>query len=276
MFKVTKTEEDGRHIWSSATAVCDLAQPRDALVGLAVEHFRSAYGEDAIVRDAEKLLPSDIADGVFKLDALRAAVRAGMTDPARDGGKPVALRVTRSQAAEFVAKCAFRQLHGYSYPAHPQSGCANANQPVLGFDGWGYVSDTAETPDLVLVQVKATDDAECPPKVATELAAECARAPNDRGALARALSVIVHLARDEAAKRIAIRLLEALGADRPIRVVVAAAIVRGITISSVSDLDPVRVVAKEYATATGHGVSLTIGVDLHQFGQVVTDQARAA
>jgi hypothetical protein len=269
-------EEDGTHSWAVATASCRLDDENDAVIQATVTLVRRSYGEDEIMADAASVLSTEIVEGTFRLEHLLAAVRSGMPDPSVEGAKPPALTTYRSQSAEMIAKCALASTYQFEYPAAPQEGATNANQPILGFDGWGIARSTNGDLTLALIQVKSTDENASPPRVAEELANECRRAPRDRSALCRALTVLARHLRGDPLQSDVLRMLEQLGDNRLPRMHVAPAIVRGTTQAAINDLQPVRIVAAEFIPATSRGIVVAIGVDLADFGRIVMQRARAA
>lgn len=264
------------HHWGVVDAgACDLNDAHDPLVAETVAAVQHSYGEDRILQ-----LASDLADGsrdgelTFDLAHLRAAVRLGLPDPAAEGSKPEALTVYRSQSAEMVAKGALAIAFGFSYPAAPQQGSVNPNQPILGFDSWGIHDGEPQGPALVLIQVKATDQETCPPGQAAILAEECRHAIHQRSALSRTLLLKLQFVNDTGLQLYLMQMLEALGRGGEIRILVAPVIVRGTSEAHMTDLQPLRDAASDFLPALGRGLVVRIGVPLAAFGRVVMNRAR--
>jgi hypothetical protein len=240
---------------------------------------REAYGESIVVAVATNELANvdpGVADA-FDLDAIKAGFRLGLPDPEEEkkGGKPPALRNYRSESTEMVARGALAKIHGIAFPAHPQLGKANPNQPFLGFDGWGLLA-TDDGLVLTLVQVKGTDHESSPSPEAHRLAEECKAVPRDVGKLARAISLLVVNVVGQPEKQALVRMLAQLGRGELPKMVVAPVVVRGLTLAEMADLQPVRQASPEYAPAVGRGLAVSIGVHLTEFGERVMKLARAA
>jgi hypothetical protein len=165
--------------------------------------------------------------------------------------------------------------HGIEFPTSPQRGKTNANQPVLGFDGWGFLRFSGDEYALVLMQVKTTDDVKRPPGESQKLAGECKRVPHEKNAMCRALSVIALLLKDTPFVSIALNMLESLGRNSMPQIVVAPAIIRGNVKADITDLGPVRNVVSQLVQIAGRGLTLSLGVNLADFGRRVVNKAKA-
>ena len=275
-YTITQREADQGHEWCVATATCRLEDADDALIAHTVEMVRRSYGENEILADALDVMQADLAAGNFQTEHLVAAIRQGLPDPSAEGIKPPQLTTYRSQTAELVAKAALSAAFPVEYPAAPQEGTPNPNQPILGFDGWGICRYDADCFALVLIQVKGTDDATSPPAVADELADECRRVPQHTSVICRALSVLARLLRGSDLQPVVLRMLEALGRGELPPMHVAPAIVRGTAPCQIGDLQPCRDVVAEFAPATARGIVVGIGVSLSEFGEMVMTRAREA
>ncbi|MEA3189080.1 MAG: hypothetical protein QOD99_2910 [Chthoniobacter sp.] len=273
---IAQHAEENGHQWAIATAACNLDDQNDALIAETVALVRTAYGESKIMSDAVAMLAAEIAEGVFRTDHLLAAIRSGLPNPGAEGAKPVALTNYRSQTAEMVAKAALAAAYEFEYPASPQEGSPNANQPILGFDGWGLLRRSDDTYVLVLIQVKATDEDASPPREAGNLASECCRVPRDTSALCRALCVLARLLANNPLGPVILRMLETLGGDSLPPMHVAPVIVRGVSLGRMTDLQPIRDVTADIAPATVRGMVVSIGVPLGRFGEIVMEKAREA
>lgn len=273
VFQIDLTE-DAAGKWVVAKGVSDLTVDGDPLVDAIVAMVRDSYGEQRLKEQAETLLEAEIADGAFSTEHLIAGIRLGFPDPAAEGKKPVALRNSRSEAAEFVAKSVLKQSCGVSYPAAAQMAKQNANQPVLGFDGWGIL-DEAGNVSLVLIQVKGTDEPDRPPSMAEKLVKECIQCPRDTSAVSRALCSLSVLCVDEDVKKHVFWMLAKLGkGEGPVTIVVPV-VVRGLVQADHGDLQLFKNVSHNFRPCRAIGVSVSIGSDLANFGQRVMTLARS-
>lgn len=275
-FEITHHGRQDEHEWVMACAKCDLDDPSDRLVTTTVDLVRRSYGESAVAADAVEIFADEIAAGTFQMDHLTAAMRMGLPDPAKEGNKPPQLTNYRSQTAEMIAKGALAKAYHFEYPAAPQEGSANPNQPILGFDGWGFVGDGNGGIALGLIQVKATEAAKSPPPDATALADECKRVPTDVSALCRALTLLARLLHGDPLQSHVLQMLEQLGQGRLPAMRIAPAVVRGLSAGSLTDLDPVRQAVADLSPASLRAVVVTIGVCLQKFGLLVMNRAREA
>lgn len=273
-FTVTEHTADGVDAYAVVHCTCDLDSVDDPLLGTTVQLFRDAYGEADILSAAQ---PDRAVQSRFNLEAIRRAVRSGLPNPDEEGNKPLSLANFRSEPAEIVARGALASAHNIEFPVSPQMGKTNPNMPILGFDGWGIVLDSARYHHvLVLVQVKGTDDATVPPAEAYKLAEECRRVPREPAKIARALSILALLLKGTDLGDIILTMLEELGGDQLPAMAVAPVVVRGTTLASLGDLEPIQAASRDYRPATALGVSVSVGADLADFGRAVTTRARAA
>lgn len=274
---IAQREEVDDHVWVVASADCQLGDPNDPLIASTVALIRKSYGEEKILDKATKVMTAEIAEGSFQTEHLLAAIRIGLPDPNAEGYKPEALTNYRSQSAEMVAKIALAAAFNFTYPAAPQEGSTNANQPILGFDGWAIANETSGNHAFVLIQVKGTEAAKCPPGEAQTLAEECKRVPRNPSKLSRALCVLLLLLKDDGPMCLQVcKMLEALGRGELPPIYVAPVVVRGTSTTHMDDLRPVRQASPHFAPAIARGVVIRIGVSLNEFGRIVMDKARRA
>ena len=275
-FEITDQQEDDPHRWTAGRYPCDLTDQEDALVSATAELVRQSYGEDVIIDVATRLLGEEVAAGNFRLDHLVNALRQGLPDPTSEGKKPEALTNYRSEAAEMVAKLALRDAYRIEFPVAAQEAKGNPNQPILGFDGWG-IDDPNGSGEyvLALIQVKGTEDSDIPPRQATVLAEECKRIPKDIPAIIRALATMVILTSDGPVRIALLRMLEGLQVGKLPRMYAAPCVVKGEPNASLNDLTPIRDETAHFAPAVGRGLSVSLGVALAAFGQLVMNRARS-
>jgi hypothetical protein len=264
-------EENG-HKFSVLRYECDLAVEGDAFFVHMIEMARNVYGE-YLLGDLPDIDPSVSAS--FDLEAIRRAIRQGMPDPTEEQKKPANLRNYRSEAAELIARKALSDSYGFIYPAAAQVTKGNAAQPILGFDGWGLIELASDHWAFVLLQVKGSDENKSPPTIITQLSAECGMAPQETTKLARALTSILALVKDEQIKTIICRMLEKIGKNESLRLIVAPVIVRGSVNASLSDIHCLGAAIQASATVCTHASSASIGVGLEAFGKVLFEKARS-
>jgi hypothetical protein len=278
-YKIQQIECDGEHQWAVLSCSCNLTDANDLLILDTVVIVRKSYGEDAVVQDAQDLMADEIAGGTFDLSLLKTAARMGMPDPDAEGNKPQQLTNYRSQAAEMLAKRALAKAYNIQYPVAAQETIGNANQPILGFDGWGISKEDDGQYTLVLIQVKATDQKRQPLSEAIKLVEECRRVPRNPSAIARALTsmqILLKSLDNEMLRRATLRMLEGLGGEQLPNMYISPAIIRGTTTSSIDDLQPIRAAVADFTPAISRGVSVSIGVALDEFGRIVMQRARNA
>lgn len=273
-YKITQHEKINPHELAITIATCDLTNDNDLLLNTIVNLVRKSYGENAVMADAEVLMSKEIENGTFNLDHLRAAIRKGLPDPEQERNKPKQLTNYRSQSAEMVAKAALAKVYQYKYPAAPQEGTGNPNQPILGFDGWGILETEEGDNYLALIQVKATDNNNSPPPDADKLAEECRSAPKDKSKICRALTMLCRLTKGDPLHTSVMQMLEKMGQPSETPIIISPVIVRGLTCAKISDLDPVMFIANEILPAPIHALVVSIGVCLEQFGLRVMTMAR--
>jgi hypothetical protein len=263
---------DGRHRWLVINGSCTPSDADDPLVMRMITSVRRAYREDEILALAE---PDPSVGQQFNLDAIRRAIRAGLPAPESEGSKPPQLRNSRSEASELIARDLLQERCGVRFPASPQAAKLNANQPILGFDGWGFTQDSEGRPVLTLVLVKATDQDKSPPDVADDLAVECTEAALDISAICRALSVLAILLAGTDDAQVVLSLLELAGIHASIPLILGPTILRGLTTAKLSDMAPLRALSETHP-ASFVGLVVSIGADLGDFGSIVFKGARAA
>lgn len=269
---VDKVESPPHHFWAVMTAKVDIAT-KDNIFAELVQCVRDVYGEQRLTDIALKLTNPE--QGVaFDLDAITRAIRKGQPNPEAEGNKPVQLTNFRSEAAEIVARHALGKSHNIFFPVAAQMVKGNANQPVLGFDGWGLLQDDNGNYSLVLVQVKGSDENERPPSVSEALIAECKTASLNLNALGRALTSMATLLQCPSLQIIVFRMLETIGNDQMIPLIVAPVIIRGGVSAHIDDLKALIDSALEFNPAFSRGVSASIGISLSQFGKVLFEEAR--
>lgn len=283
-FPVIAKENDDEHTWTLVQCSCDLTDDADALLQGTIKLVRDAYGESLLLAELSgqpnlaALEADPLVGDTFDLDAVLSAFRSGLPDPAEEkaGGKPMHLRNYRSEATEILTRGALSEVHGIQFPAHPQLGKVNANQPQLGFDGWGIVGNSQDGYSLVLIQVKATDAKKCPSPEATKLALECRNVPREKDKLCRALSVLSLQLKGTDFFLPLVAMLQKLGRNEEIGMMVAPVIVRGVNTACLGCIDPVRLDRSNFTPATAHGVVIGLSVDLTEFGDRVMSLARVA
>ena len=204
------------------------------------------------------------------------AIRAGMPDPEseRGSGKPSHLRNYRSEAAELIAQEVLAKAYRIRFPASPQATKGNANQPVLGFDGWGLLDLDDGAVALVLVQVKASDHDRRPPDVAKVLVDECCRVPREPDKLCRALTAMLVLLDATDFKPRLLAMLQSLGLGSLPPLVVCPVIVRGTVAADMDDLATLRTAESRFEPARARGLCVSLGATLETFGHRVFSEAR--
>lgn len=261
----------GMHRWVVSRCTVDLASKGDALLAAIVRRARQSYGEQFI--DNIPAIDGDTALR-FNLSAIKAAIRAGMPEPAVEQGKPQALRNYRSEVAELIAQEVLAHAYQVQFPASPQATKGNANQPVLGFDGWGLLDLDDGTAALVLVQVKGSDHNQRPPDVAQVLVEECCRVPREPDKLCRALTAMLALLHTTAFAPKLLAMLETLGQDALPPLVVCPVIVRGAVAAHMDDLASLRAAESRFEPARVRGLCVSLGTPLEPFGHCVFTEAR--
>lgn len=271
MLFAIEVEDDTPHRWIVATCKCNPDDPADTFVGTVVDAIRNSYGEDELV---SMLTVDEGVEQRFDLDAVKKAVRMGLPDPIKEKNKPAQLTNYRSETSEVIARCALTEGHGIAFPSNPQAGKTNANQPVLGFDGWGLLRLDG-TAVFVLVQVKGTEDPGCPPAEANVLAAECARVPVAIDELCRALTILA-LRLNGQDKADIVGMLQLLGRGELPQLAVAPVVVRGTKEGCFEDMRPIRLAVSTFLPAFALGAVVSIGATLVKVGKEAMTRARAA
>jgi hypothetical protein len=272
-FAVDLLKRDGSHHWAVLSHACNLQDDTDKLVLNIIEAIRHAYGEQDIIRIAQ---PDPSVASRFNIDAITKVIRLSLPDPDVEDNKPEQLTNYRSESTELIARSALMFAHNIEFPASPQKGKTNQNQPVLGFDGWGFLKISDDDYALVLVQVKGCEDNNHPPGEAKKLATECTRIPKQQSAIARALSVIALQLENTSFSSIVMKMLEEMASGSLPVLVVSPVIVRGSTLPHIDDLQPVMNIFTSRSPFIGRGVVVSIGARLGDFGREVMSRARLA
>jgi hypothetical protein len=276
-FSIRSTENIDLHFWAVLHASCDLSQDADSLVSMISALTKYCYGGTRIIETAEAW-NAKIDPGVsnqFDMSSIERAFKKGLPNPDAEGNKPKQLTNYRSESAEMVARAALQKAYDVIFPAAPQQGKTNPNQPILGFDGWGLLSLSASEKALLLFQVKGTDEAVSPPKAVQTLIDECKAAPTQIANICRALSALVcALPQDMPIVPDLLGMMVLLGQDRSPSIVVSPAIVRGITVAEMTDLQPLKDNRRDFDPHGTRCVAVSIGVDLNDFGLAVANKIR--
>ncbi len=260
------------HCWATARCTPDLGNASDVFLTAVVLGIRDSYGERDVM-----IAVADASVGPLVLDAsaIQAAFRMGLPDPAIEGKKPSQLTNYRSETTEVIARIALAEAHSVAFPSSPQQGKTNPNQPVLGFDGWGFLTLPDSSTAFVLVQVKGTESGDRPPGEAKVLAAECERVPKSKSQLCRALSILATRLQGGDRDRV-LRMLEQLGRGEIPPLAVAPVIVRGTFDADFDDLSPVQSSCSNYSPAVARGLVVSVGAELDAVGFEAMNRARAA
>jgi hypothetical protein len=272
-YLVREIDGDDEHQWAVVQCACDLSNDSDDLVIQTVAKVREAYGENEII--AATISPDPSVERRFNLTAITKAFRRGLPDPEVEENKKPHLTNYRSETTEILAREALFQAYAIEFPTHPQRGKTNVNQPILGFDGWGILGSEATGYALVLVQVKGTEDRNCPPREASTLALECQAIPQEIDKICHAVSLLVMNISPSPLRNALLQMLESLSEDVLPGLFVAPVIIRGIGASAnIEDLRPIRDVRHLFSPAISRGVTVALGVPLTDFGQTVMSRAR--
>jgi hypothetical protein len=277
LFKVIHREHDGDHWWAVVHCACNLNQTDDPLVTHIAQRVRDAYGEAEVTTEAALELsePEESVGDEFNLADVLRGFRRGLPNPEVEAGKIEHMTNYRSEASELVALGALTEAYAIRFPVAPQRGKTNANQPILGFDNWGLITEADGHYILVLVQVKGTEDKRHPPDVVVTLVEECARIKDQQDEICRALSVLLLTLKEPADRRAVKLMLQLLGKDEMPKLIVAPAVVRGLERSHLDDLTPLRTEAPKFAPAVAYGVTVSLEEDLLNFGRAVMIRARS-
>jgi hypothetical protein len=260
------------HCWATARCSCDPEDASDGFLAAVVLGIRDSYGERDVMQAA---VNASFGPLIMDTAAIQAAFRMGLPDPEAEGNKPSQLTNYRSETSEIIARLALAEAHGIGFPSNPQQGKTNPNQPVLGFDGWGFLSLADSSTAFVLVQVKGTESSDRPPREASTLAAECQRVPASTNELCRALSILAP--RLQGGDRdCVLRMLEQLGRGEIPLLAVAPVIVRGTIDAHFDDLSPVQSSCPNFSPAIARGVVVSVGAELGAVGLEAMTRARAA
>lgn len=266
----------GKHRWVVSHCTVNLNADDDLVLAVIVDRARRSYGEYLIENFPE---PDTGVAARFDLEAVRQAIRAGMPDPEAELGngtraKPPSLRNYRSEAAELVAQEVLADAYQIRFPASPQATKSNANQPVLGFDGWGLMDLEDGTVALVLIQVKSSDHSKRPPDVAEALVEECCRVPREPDKLCRAITAMLALLQATDFAPILYAMLESLGHGWLPTLVICPVIVRGTVAAHLDDLSTLRAAEPRFEPAQVLGHCVSLGAALEPFGHRVFSEAR--
>jgi hypothetical protein len=264
--------EDSPHSWAVAECSCNLADLEDELLSTVAQAIRDSYGESDILGLAA---PDPGVEQRFDLSAITAAFRMGLPDPSQEGRKPEQLTNYRSETTEVIARLGLAEAHHIEFPSNPQIGKPNANQPILGFDGWGFLRLGDGRIAFILVQVKATDSPECPPAEAAKLAVECTRVPRGVPSLCRALSILAVRLEGELLDTV-LAMMQEIGSGALPLIGVAPVVVRGVSSGCHDDLQPVYAACADFAPAFARGLVISVGADLSAVGVEAMNRARAA
>lgn len=265
-------ESPEKHLWAVMKIQCEI-DITDSFFDEMVQYVKDVYGQSAIDRILADLLQAD-EDLEFDLGALTKAIQLRVPDPASEGKKPSQLTNYRSEAAELVARKALGTCYRVEFPVAAQLVKGNANQPILGFDGWGLFEEDGNY-SLVLIQVKGSEDTKSPPSVAEELISEGKKCTLDLSALGSALMTLVVLINDKALQLVILRMLEKLGNGSLPSIFIAPVIIRGNLEARISDLESLIENAESYLPAMSRGLTASLGVPLGDFGRTLFERARA-
>lgn len=278
---VVDRKEDGDHQWAVVAEQCDPTNANDPLVLFTAQAIRDAYGEQEIKAMAEEIMllplpePADAVTANFCLDELLASFRDGLPDPKSEGNKPPQLSNYRSETAEILAREALKRVFNMATPPSLHATKGNRNQPILGFDGWTLMALECGNLSLVLVQVKATDDKNRPPGEAEKLINECSIASVDIQKLKGFISAcIVRCKGTEFAKTLIEMLVELRKANKIENTVVAPVIIRGLVSANHDDLASLKTSTTKFGSSRARGMSISIGANLNDFGQIAMNKAR--
>lgn len=275
LFNVKEIAQDNEHKWAVVHCLCDLNDEDDLLLNYIIDMLQAAYGENEIMAYAQQVSePDPLVAKAFDLGAIQKAFRMGLPNPQAEGKKPPSLANYRSESAELLAQASLAATYNIQFPTSPQRGKTNANQPILGFDGFGFVELQKGEWALALLQVKGTEDPQSPPRIAAKLVDECQRVPNQLDAISRTLSILVLYLQEVAWQRVALQMLETLGKGYLPQLIVVPTLVRGRSVAHPNDLKTLRAASNTFAPAIAYGLTVSIGEDLTAFGRMVMMKAR--
>ena len=261
----SSAREDSPHAWHIASLQCRIEEG-DPLIDDLAQYLREAYGEKIILEAVISV------EDNFDLERVREGIRKGLPDPGEEGNKPDHLKNFRSETAELLAKKTLSEIFGVKFPVHAQEGKRNATQPVLGFDAGGFVEVDGEH-YLALVETKGTEDTSVPPSVVDDLAEECRNIPQSDSKISRSLGMIGTRVDDEEITSVVASLLEKIGNDEDLEMVISPVVGRGSSDPDFKDLSPVIEVCHDLEPNRGRGVSVSVGVELLKFAEAVTINA---
>jgi hypothetical protein len=278
----TIVSDDGDHQWAVVLETCDIADDDDRFLLHAADAIRIAYGEEelrAMAENAGLLSAPDPADSVgtsFATDHLIRALRSSLPNPDNEGNKPPHLTNYRSETSEIIARAALSTVYGFAVPPALHATKGNRNQPILGFDGWAVMALATGELALVLLQVKATDDAKRPPGEAAKLILECGRVVTDAEKLQGFLIACTLRCKGTIfATPLMEMAIELETTNRVSNTVVSPVIVRGTVTADLEDLKSLRSAKESYSHAKARGMTLSIGTELTAFGRAAMNRARS-
>lgn len=277
--RVVTTDADD-HLWAVVLESCDLNVIDDGMLRHAVDAIRAAYGEQEIRDLAENeplLTVPDPAEGIggFETDHLVNAFRSSLPDPAAEGGKPAHLTNYRSETTEIIAREALSVVFDMATPPALHATKGNRNQPILGYDGWSVMNQSNGELALVLIQVKGTDDSGRPPSQAEKLIVECGKITTEVSKLKGFLvACALRCKGTEFCAPLLNMLVELEKHEKIANLMVAPVIIRGQVTADLEDLKSLRQATSMFGHAKARGMSLSIGVDLNDFGRRAMEAAR--
>ena len=266
-------ENPSEHHWSLLSVKSGL-DPSCTFFSEMIQEVKDVYGESSIISMAEDLEATDTQIS-FDQTKIKNALKLGLPDPSVEGSKPQQLTNYRSEAAELLARKALVASYNILFPVAAQTVKGNANQPILGFDGWGLLEYSDGSFGLVLVQVKGSDENKRPPKVIDELLDESKKTKLQITSMVRALVTLIHLIKDEVLKRVLLKMIEEIGDQRLPPIIVAPVLIRGKLDSSFDDLIDLIKNALDFEPAKSRGATASIGQNLSEFGFELFTQARS-
>lgn len=266
-------ERPSEHHWSVLTIKSGLDESC-AFFSEMIQEVKDVYGETSIISMAEDIEAADMKIS-FDQSKIKNALKMGLPDPSVETSKPKQLTNYRSEAAELLARKALVASYNILFPVAAQTVKGNANQPILGFDGWGILKYVDGSFGLVLVQVKGSDENKSPPKVIQELLEESRNARFQKSTMVRALVTLAHLIKDEELKSVLLKMLEEIGDDKLPSIVVAPVLIRGKLESSLDDIVDLIDGALDYEPAKSRGATASIGQCLSDFGFELFTKARS-
>lgn len=266
-------EKPSEHHWSVLSVKSGLDETC-AFFSEMIQEVKDVYGETSIISMVESLEAADTQIS-FDQTKIKNALKIGLPDPAVEGTKPKQLTNYRSEAAELLARKALVASYNILFPVAAQTVKGNANQPILGFDGWGVLEYVDGSFGLVLVQVKGSDENKSPPKVIQELLEESKNTKFQVPTMVRALVTLAHLLKDDGLKAVLIKMLEEIGDEKLPSIIVAPVLIRGNLASSFDDIVDLINGALDFEPAKSRGATASIGQSLSDFGFELFTKARS-